>query len=311
MTTANDNPAANLSIEQVDWAEHHEQLSRIRHTVFVLEQGVPESEEWDAEDASAFHFLAIDPASGEAVATARLLPQGKLTRMAVLREWRERGVGSQLVQRAEQHARGLALDRMYLDAQLTAKDFYATHGYQTCGDTFMDAGMVHVPMEKSLLDTDVHRLANGPDTVTWLREFSRRATRTVDIFSQQLTPALFADTALVDNLSNLARRDAHSRVRVLVRDTRPLQTGTHPLVQLAQRLPSSIEIRRYTEGASDANSGFFCADSRDLVKFSDENPPAGFARRSARAESRALLEEFARLWEHGSEADPNLRVLSL
>lgn len=311
MKPTDEHSPSDIAIERVEWAEQHERLSRIRRAVFVQEQGVPEVDEWDGKDAAAFHFMAIDRTSGDAVATARLLPQGKLTRMAVLREWRGRGVGSQLLQFAEKHARSLTLDRLYLDAQLSAKNFYLAHGYQTGGDTFMDAGIVHIAMEKCLLDTDVHRLVQSQDTVDWLREFSRRAARTVDIFSQQLTPVLFADTELLDNLSALARRDARSRVRMLIRDTRPLQKGTHPLVQLARRLPSSIEIRRYTEGANDATSGFFCADGSDLIKFSDESVPAGFARRGARAESRALLDEFSRLWEHGSEADPDLRVLSI
>src|SRR5690606_36922138 len=126
-------------------------------------------------------------------------------------------------------------------------------------------------------------------------------------FTQTLPTGFYADSQLVENLSSLARRNANSKIRIIVRDTRPLLSGSQPLVNLARRLPSSVEIRQYTEGATDPDHSFFCVDRCALVVFSDETIPIGFARKQARAESRKLLEEFNYLWNHGSRNDPNLR----
>jgi predicted GNAT family N-acyltransferase len=56
-------------------------IRAIREAVFIQEQGVPAELEWDGSDAQATHLLAIEP-GGQAVGTARLLPDGRLGRMA-------------------------------------------------------------------------------------------------------------------------------------------------------------------------------------------------------------------------------------
>ena len=84
--------AAPVTIRCADWHDpaDHARLSAIRRAVFIIEQQVPEALEWDDDDAAATHLLAIDPASGEAVGTARILPDGRIGRMAVLPSWRGR-----------------------------------------------------------------------------------------------------------------------------------------------------------------------------------------------------------------------------
>ena len=67
-------------------------MQGVRRAVFVVEQRVPEALEWDDADALSLHALAHD-SQGQPVATGRLLPDGHIGRMAVVREWRGRGVG--------------------------------------------------------------------------------------------------------------------------------------------------------------------------------------------------------------------------
>lgn len=161
------------------------------------------------------------------------------------------------------------------------------------------------------VDDNVHPLEHPSDVLPFLREFAFVALRQIDIFSHQLTPPIYSDPELVEAISQFARRGAHTKVRILVRDTRPLQGSDHPLLRLAQRLPSHIAIRAYLEGAQDEQMGFFCADTTHLVHYLDEPHLKGYARRNARAESRHLLAEFEHLWVYGSKADLNLRRLSL
>src|SRR3970282_1904842 len=77
-------------IELLDWETARTEASCIRMTVFVQEQGVPASIEMDDRDAECVHALAY--VEGRAVGTGRLLPDGHIGRMAVLKQSRASGV---------------------------------------------------------------------------------------------------------------------------------------------------------------------------------------------------------------------------
>jgi predicted GNAT family N-acyltransferase len=135
------------------------QALAVREVVFIEEQHVPESLERDADDARAFHVLALS--RGHAVGTGRLVPLAapppeetgvwaKVGRMAVLQSHRRAGVGSQLLQALEAEGRRRALHGILLDAQLTAMEFYRVHGYQPGGAAFEEAGIAHVEMRTRL-----------------------------------------------------------------------------------------------------------------------------------------------------------------
>ncbi len=160
-------------------------------------------------------------------------------------------------------------------------------------------------------DNFIHQFEHPSDILPFMRDFVRSATRTLAVFSHQLTAALYDDPDLTAAISCLARRSVYSQVRLLVRDPRPLYGSDLPLLNLIQRLPSHMEIRAYLEGAADARSGYFIVDSQHLVHFTDEPALTGYACRYARAEARRLLDEFEHLWLYGSHQDENLRRLSL
>ncbi|HWP24616.1 MAG TPA: GNAT family N-acetyltransferase [Candidatus Binatia bacterium] len=119
----------------------------IRRRVFVLEQGVPERIEIDGDDARAIHLLAF--ASGKPVGAARIVIQGataKFGRMAVLKSYRGRGIGSALLIRTVKTARQNGAQTIYLHAQVTAIAFYQRMGFQPVGSTFEEAGILHRKM---------------------------------------------------------------------------------------------------------------------------------------------------------------------
>jgi predicted GNAT family N-acyltransferase len=135
------------------------QALAIREVVFIEEQHVPESLERDAEDARAFHVLALQ--AGHAVGTGRLveLPHqpdgesglwGQIGRMAVLLSHRRGGVGSKLLTALEAEAHRRELKGILLHAQLIALEFYQRRGYQAYGPVFQEAGLPHLMMKKSL-----------------------------------------------------------------------------------------------------------------------------------------------------------------
>jgi glucose-6-phosphate 1-epimerase len=137
-----------IPVRVVSWSEGEQILSAIRRKVFVEEQQVPEALEWDGEDRHALHFIAW--VKNEPVGCARLLPDGHVGRMAVLRAWRDQGVGQRLMKVILMEAEKLKLGHLFLNAQTRAAGFYAKYGFIQVGGEFPDANIPHIRMEKTL-----------------------------------------------------------------------------------------------------------------------------------------------------------------
>ena len=136
-------------VRLVEWREASATLTRIRTTVFVVEQQVPPDLEMDGRDGGCAHALAED-AAGEAIGTGRLMPDGRIGRMAVLASWRGKGVGAAILEALMAEARRRGFRETYLHAQSHAKDFYARHGYAIEGDEYLEAGIPHIGMRARL-----------------------------------------------------------------------------------------------------------------------------------------------------------------
>jgi predicted GNAT family N-acyltransferase len=131
------------------WADAADALRRIRYDVFVVEQRVPEVLEWDEADAESMHALASD-AAGVPIGCARLLRDGHIGRVAVARDWRERGVGTALMLELIGAARSRGDAEVVVNAQLSAMPFYALHGFIASGAVFEEAGIDHRVMTRTL-----------------------------------------------------------------------------------------------------------------------------------------------------------------
>lgn len=134
------------TIRIVSWNHEAPALRAIRTTVFIQEQQVPEALEWDEFDAVSVHALALD-AAGQPIGTARLLPDGHIGRMAVLKPWRGQGFGAALLQVLLEELRQRQQKKAMLNAQTYAVPFYQKFGFNVCSEEFMDAGIPHVKME--------------------------------------------------------------------------------------------------------------------------------------------------------------------
>ena len=138
-----------LRIELVSWGEAQAHAAPIRFTVFVEEQKVPAEIELDEHDAHCVHALAWSDAN-QAVGTGRLLPDGHIGRMAVLRAWRGQGVGAALLERLVGAARERGDAEVVLSAQTHAVEFYRRHGFAEEGEVYQDAGIAHRDMRRVL-----------------------------------------------------------------------------------------------------------------------------------------------------------------
>lgn len=132
-----------LTVIVADWnkPEHQARLKAIREQVFMQEQGVSAELESDGLDDSAVHFLAYR--DQQAIAAARLLSDGHIGRMAVLKKWRQQGVGRAIMQVILNYSHSHAYPTLFLHAQTQAVGFYETFGFQVEGDEFLDAGIPH------------------------------------------------------------------------------------------------------------------------------------------------------------------------
>ncbi|MGH7844000.1 MAG: GNAT family N-acetyltransferase [Candidatus Binatia bacterium] len=138
-------------IRRATLTEDRKKAFSIRLRVFVKEQGVPREIELDSDDAHAIHLLAC--ANGRAVGTARVVLKrkaAKIGRMAVLKTYRGRGVGRELLKRAVKAARQKGAKRIYLHAQVPVIVFYEKLGFRCAGRVFLEAA---IPHRKMVLET--------------------------------------------------------------------------------------------------------------------------------------------------------------
>ena len=140
-----------MPINVTDFATHSAAISSLREQVFVVEQHVPLEREQDGLDPQCQHAVIF--VQDELVATGRLMPDGHLGRIAVAKPYRGRGFGVQVIEALEQAAREARISEVELAAQLEAAPFYEKLGYRGYGETFMDAGIEHIHMNK-VLNTD-------------------------------------------------------------------------------------------------------------------------------------------------------------
>lgn len=137
-----------MKISVVRWQTHQQILTAIRYAVFVDEQKVPASIEIDAHDDDAIHVLAT--VNNSAVGTGRLLADGHIGRVAVLKEHRGTGLGLKLMQALMTAARNAAYNEVILSSQVHAIGFYKKIGFTTTGDVYLEAGILHQDMTLTL-----------------------------------------------------------------------------------------------------------------------------------------------------------------
>lgn len=150
-----------LEVKRVDSDQEAEAVRLLRIRVFVDEQGVSPEVEIDKYDP-LYGDLSIDTVihavaytSGIVVGTGRLIldmpENARIGRMAVEASLRRSGVGSELLAFLENEARSQGVKQVTLHAQNHAKGFYAKYGYMECGETFLEAGILHIEMKKHIL----------------------------------------------------------------------------------------------------------------------------------------------------------------
>jgi len=329
--------ALTTHVIRADWHEFREALQRIRQVVFIEEQEVPRDLEWDGEDETSHHFLALNEA-GQYIGCARLMANSQIGRMAVLIEQRGNGIGAQLLDAALDHARELGFRETFLHAQTYAIGFYQKAGFVSFGDEFSEAGIAHQAMRLVFpLDFDppegiedaepnvryqpVRETLTQPgpqtaafDDLTTTREHLLKtisaAKRRVLIMSPLLDSVLFDDPELVEALSTLARSAQRVEIRILIFDSKLIVQRGHGIVELARHLEEKVKIRRVEQNFNPKTSQFVSADLDGYWLLPNHEVYEGVSDLADPVTTKRLNEVFATLWAK-NQMDPELRLLRI
>lgn len=288
-------PRGPFRIEVADFAVAAADLLAVRETVFVLEQNVPIEEERDPLDPQCRHVVARDR-HGAPIGTGRLTPEGRIGRMAVLREWRGAGVGDALLHALLRQARAQGRGEVALNAQVSAQSFYARHGFVPYGERFMEAGIEHQAMRRALdRPLAVNDRAAAVAVTTALVLAVRRK---LYVCSRELDPGLFDAPRVLEALRSFGVRGSGNEVRVLLHDADAPQRAHAPLLALAQRLPSVFAFREIADPVdrNDA-SAWLANDDGGYYYRKLGHRFEGEAETDAGGRARQLVEQFRPVWE--------------
>ncbi|PCJ37059.1 MAG: hypothetical protein COA75_04725 [Cellvibrionales bacterium] len=314
-----------IDVEQCDWGTSQQVLMDIRRQVFIDEQGVPESEEFDEEDNRATHWIAYG-VDNIPMGTARLV-HDKVGRMAVTKPHRQKGVGSALMRQIIRHAATLGLNSIQLDAQVHALPFYEGMKFEIDGPLFDDVGIPHQHMTLALKYFLNPRVAPSPpdiseeerrhitlDSIEDFRNqasiFAQRAQRQVRIFSPSLDPAIFDNDELRASLFNFASQHPYAEIHILIQNPQSLVQNSHRLLHLSHRLPSRVQIRTLKPDSKTSHTEFMLTDKAGILYKQSLNRYTGYAVYWSPLDATELANEFDALW-NASEPNPELRNLTM
>lgn len=301
-----------ITLRRALWERDSEVLRRLRETVFVREQQVPAEIEWDGRDVHAEHVIAS--LGSRDVGCGRLMPDGKIGRMAVLADLRGRGIGARILGALIERAMRQGLPRVRLHAQAHAEGFYARAGFRVEGAPFDEAGIAHVAMVRVLdyrgCPVDVVPVS-APDPFADLAlGLVDGARRQLDILSPSLDVAVFARPSLSEAMTALVRGSRDARIRLLVNDAQALLASGHPLLALSRRLPSRIGLRHLPEHPQWDGYTAVISDRKALLRLPAGSSDQGVYRVEDRAAGRRAAEAFEELWRSATQ-HPGFRALHL
>ena len=132
-------------VQSGHWDKLEQDAKFIRKQVFIIEQNIPEEEEWDDQDMISDHFVVYD--QDQPIATARLLQNNSVGRVAVLKAYRGQGIGRMIMLEIIRQAHQQDRKFLHLSSQVHAISFYEKLGFSIQGDAYDECGIPHIKMQ--------------------------------------------------------------------------------------------------------------------------------------------------------------------
>ncbi|WP_151708245.1 GNAT family N-acetyltransferase [Acinetobacter junii] len=140
-------------VQSGHWDKLEQDAKFIRKQVFIIEQNIPEEEEWDDQDMISDHFVVYD--QNQPIATARLLQNNSVGRVAVLKAYRGQGIGRMIMLEIVRQAHQQDRKFLHLSSQVHAISFYEKLGFSIQGDAYDECGIPHIKMQL-VIETKKH-----------------------------------------------------------------------------------------------------------------------------------------------------------
>ena len=140
-------------VQSGHWNKLEQDVKFIRKQVFIIEQNIPEEEEWDDQDMISDHFVVYD--QDQPIATARLLQNNSVGRVAVLKAYRGQGIGRMIMLEIIRQAHQQDRKFLQLSSQVHAISFYEKLGFSIQGDAYDECGIPHIKMQL-VIETKKH-----------------------------------------------------------------------------------------------------------------------------------------------------------
>jgi predicted GNAT family N-acyltransferase len=303
---------SDFRVEPANYQADFDDLRAVRVAVFINEQNIPEEVEFDSVDPDCHHFVARDN-QHQAIGTGRLTTDGKIGRMAVLQTWRGQGVGAALLLNLIDKARKLGLAEVNLNAQTTVLGCYEKFGFSKEGDVFMEANIPHQlmrlqvePISKSSRPApkprdalvEIAEIQNLADTISATVDLIAKARRQICIYSPDLEHILYGRTDVIEALKQFAIDSQGGNILIIAQDTLAARSQPHPLIDLAQRLPSAFLLRTPIEVDDLQYPSAYLVNDRDGYLFRQQSSVfRGVWSPTMPARNRQLSEEFERVWQ--------------
>lgn len=130
----------------------YEQEKDLRNRVLRVPLGLVLSENDLRDEDKQTHLIAVN-SEGRVVGCALVAFSGNTARirqMAIEGSYQGRGIGTELLKRAESTARARLVFKVTLHARVSARGFYERLGYTAVSLVFSEVTIRHVAMEKEL-----------------------------------------------------------------------------------------------------------------------------------------------------------------
>lgn len=299
-------------IEPADFLADSDDLHAVRNAVFVAEQNIPHEVEWDELDRHSVHLIARDNRHNP-IGTGRLTPDRKIGRMAVLKAWRNQGVGQSLMSALLYEAQKRGWPEVSLNAQVSAVGFYEQFGFAKEGEMFIEAGIPHQamrlklqplaaptrpPLQTGRLSVPAAEFDSFEAAFSATLKIITEARRELGIYTPNLEYPLYGHPDITAALKQFAIQNRNSCARFIVQDTTNTRGQSHPLLELSQKLPSSFQFRTPTEPEDLQYASAYIFNDRDgylFRLFGDRY--TGVWSPALPSRNRQLAEEFERLWQ--------------
>lgn len=160
-------------------------------------------------------------------------------------------------------------------------------------------------------------VVNTPTEVTTQQEnhaatlqLLRQARHRICIYAPNLDPSIYHKTDVRDTLRQLATRNHHLKIQILVEDIQKIVQDGHLLIELSRRISSYMQIRNIHPDYTDATQSYLLVDGVGILIREDYNRYEGQIHFNAPLLGKQYQTSFTQAWEHG-KVDANVRRLHL